>query len=176
MTEIDRREVITGLAAVAVAGVTPALAESTPPPAFIRTRFHSVWRPDRHPVVWSASYRVVMDMRWHVDIRGDHDATFQESRGVVFAVYPERPGVIWLMRPADQEIFPIYHGGGLSVVVTGLAAALHHSRAPACLPDGRRGSFFIENEGSEYYAPLVTAAPPLPRIESFADGLPHVSA
>jgi len=172
MTELDRRAIVTGLAAVAAAGVAPALAEITPPPAFIRTRFHSQWRPVRFPQMWDAAYRVTLLSRWHVDIRGDHDATYRHHKpDFVFAVYPERPGVVWLMRPADQPIYPIREWGSMSVLATGLAYALHNSFAPASLRPERNGSFIIENASPDYYAPVIADAPALPRIERFADGV-----
>ena len=171
MISLERRAVVTGLAAVAVAPALPVIAQAEAP-AFVRTRFHSQWRPGRLPQMWNAAYRVTLFCRWHVDIRGDHDATYQQcSTGFVFAVYPERPGVIWFMRPAaDQPNYPIFTGGAMSILTTGLAYALHNSYAPASLRPERNGSFFIENARPDYYAPIVADAPPLPRIERFADG------
>jgi len=174
--DINRRAFVTGLAAaVAVAGVAPALsaapAEAQPAVALIRSRLCFFWKPKQSRKFVRAAMNMAVASRWHVDIRGENDATYLHcDSGFFFAIYPERPGTTWLMVPADEPIFPIYHPGRMRVI--GYAADIADANHFVLARDrrGRNGCFIVDFKDPDYKQLVTMDAPPLPRIESFANG------
>jgi hypothetical protein len=71
---IDRRQLVTGLAAVAAAGVAPANA-APPIPLLVRSGHCHEWRSYQPRELISATFDTAMRSRWHVDMRGRDDVT-----------------------------------------------------------------------------------------------------
>jgi hypothetical protein len=171
MTELDRRAFVTGLAAVAIVPALPAvpvLADDAP--LFVRAPRSFQWKPRRTRKQTSSALRVAAASRWHVDIRGRDDATYLHCQTeILFAAYPESPGVIWLMRPAHEPIFPIPRGlflfGHAAVMARDTVVTIARGRR------GRGGCFIVDFKDAAYKQLVTQDAPPLPRVGRFADDI-----
>ena len=185
MTELDRRAIVTGLAAVAAAGVTPALSASATPIALrlVRTGHSYAWRSDDPRELITATFKTAMTSRWHVDMRGSDDVTYLHvPSGFHFAVYPHRPNRIWRVCFADELKLPTYEPHNK---LLGRAVVFAHDNSIALARGqrGRDGSFIVDFASPNYAALLAEDAPPLPPVEAFTDAitegappLPRVSA
>ena len=105
MSNLGRRELLTGLAAVAVVGVAPPLPASATPIAsrLVRTGHSYAWRSDDPRELVTATFKTAMTSRWHVDMRGSDDVTYLHvPSGFHFVVYPRRD--IELLRLASSSV------------------------------------------------------------------------
>jgi hypothetical protein len=165
MKELDRREVISGLAAVAVAGVvTPSIPTSAAP----LVRYGLAFTPDDSEAdrLVRRARRIFWTSRWHVEIHSPTEQTFRhvDSGGQTFATDPDEPENIWFIRRVRARPYQIDH-------LADLAYAALYCQPRACwayrrrlLTDGREGAFFLYASDTPIPRLVTEDAPPLPRF------------
>src|SRR6266851_1062318 len=169
--DTDRRQFLTGLAAVAVAPALPTVSVLADDALlFVRAPRRFQWKPGRPRKQTSRALRVAAASRWHVDIRGRDDATYlHRQTEILFAAYPESPGVIGLMRPAHEPIFPIPRG----LFLFGHAAVMARDTVVTIARGwrGRGGCFIVDYNDPDFKQFVTMDAPPLPRVAGFAHAI-----
>ena len=151
MTEFDRRAVLTGLAAIVVAGVVPALPAG---PALTRRG-------------------VVLRSRWHYHEPVANELTIRHlDTGLTFQRRPteaDQYALVLVSAPLPVDATAIGTIGRAARFVS-----LHACMVLTCRPEHQGAVFFRYRPDADpddpYYHPLTEDAPPLPRIERFADG------
>jgi hypothetical protein len=172
---VDRREVITGLAAVAVAGFACCTLPGRAAPPLV-----CVGRPfakddpeairyflESHDPAWNTG--------WHCHVHNFAQRTLRHrASGLTFATDPRNSGVVsdavWLARPADAPIVPPYtpelfmlgYAARRIRLFAGMAEWNRRNK------EGREGAFFLHDYGDEWD---TEDAPPLARVVAFADGI-----
>jgi hypothetical protein len=167
---IDRRQLVTGLAAVAAAGVAPANAEP-PIPLLVRSGHSYRWRVYQPREIITATFETAMCSRWHVDTRGRDNVTYLHvPSGSYFAVYPEATDTVWQMCFTDALPLPIYDPHR-NCIGRAVVFAHHNSIALARVRRGRDGCFIVDYQDPRYAELVCEDAPPLPRVGRFADDI-----
>ena len=167
---IDRRQLVTGVVAIAAAGVSPTNA--TPPiPLLVRSGHSYRWRSDYQPLhLITATFETAMCSRWHVDMRGPDDVTYLHvPSDSYFAIYPDRPNDVWRMCAPEALPLP-FHDSYMKLSGRAVVFAHFNSIALARGRRGRDGSFIVDFQHPRYAELVCEDAPPLPRIARFADG------
>jgi hypothetical protein len=169
MTEIDRRAFVTGLAAVAIAGVVPALPAAAAPLVRVGLPFR---RSDYVPDWFEDSIMTAYNTLWHVQRHSFSEWTIRHcDTGLMFATDPRAAFDVSLARPADAP--PLSLDPALLDMVGNASRYVRTSAGFAAMrrqAEGREGAFFMHFHGGHTGRPTTADAPPLPRIESFADG------
>jgi hypothetical protein len=164
MTTLDRRTLVTGLAAIAVAGVTPALPASAAP--LIRTGL--VFRRGEYAFDWSEDIlQTALSERWHYQQWGfpDHTICHCATR-LMFTCERGRTDGIELIRAAGATVVPLDEAE-----LDHIGHAARHASVLAGLPglrrkddEGRDGAFFFWHRDEDIHQITTEDAPPLPRF------------
>jgi hypothetical protein len=164
MIEFDRRAIITGLAAVAVAGVTPALPASAAP--LIRTGL--VFRRNEYKFVWSEDIlQTALRSRWHFQQWGYPDRTICHcATRLMFTLERGRTDGVELIRAAGATAVPLDEAE-----LDRIGHAARRASVLAALPglcrkddEGREGAFFFWHSDGDIHQIMTEDAPPLPRF------------
>jgi hypothetical protein len=166
MRELDRRTVVTGLAAVAVAGVAvPTLLAAAAPLVRIG-RAYTPEDSEADRLVRSAR-RIFWTSPWHVHIHSPIEQTFRhvDSGGVTLATDPNEPEHVWFVRRFREQPQKYDH-------LADLAYAALYCQPRACWAYGRRllmdgrdeGAFFLYASDTPIPRLVTEDAPPLPRF------------
>ena len=179
--DIDRREILTGLAAVAVAGVGPALPDAGPvaPTRFLRS-FIGAQRAGLPLDIATASH-------WHYDESAGEIMIRHLETGLTFIRTPSDEHDAALEAPPDDEAFAgfladhfeasvIPHPGTAHPYGVAVSLIRHHAAFVAlvacmalmCRPQ-RQGPVYFRfrpDAADPYDDPIIEDAPPLPRMSA----------
>jgi hypothetical protein len=172
MKSPDRRQVLIGLATVAVAGVvvSPVVAEPAPFVRVGRAFTQDDLECDDDDMMEQAG-AIEVDSRWHVHVHSQTTKAFLHvESGLLFASDPREPFDVYLVQRegADAPAMPRSQIALIAYAVTFCdrrATLAHKSRAAR----GKKGAFFLFTEDSGgTLSTRYKDAPPLPRVTRFA--------
>jgi hypothetical protein len=167
---IDRRQFVTGLAAVAVAGFASAARPGSAAPLVCVGRAFAKGDPEAFPRVYDFEASGLAT-GWHCHVHSFSERTlYHRATGLIFATAARDPAAVWLARPADALPVPPYtpelvrlgHAARYIRISAGVVDHMQRNSG-----DGRRRPFFLHFENDEYF--FEDDAPPLPRVTSFVD-------
>jgi hypothetical protein len=162
MIEFDRRAIITGLAAVAVAGVTPALPASAAP--LIRTGL--VFRRGEYAFDWSEDFlQTALRSRWHFQQWDYPDRTICHcATRLMFTLERGRTDGVELIRAAGATVAPCDEAGLDLIGHAARSASVLAALPGLCRRDKRDGAFFFWHSDGDIHQIMTEDAPPLPRF------------
>ena len=164
MLEFDRRTVVTGLAAIAVAGVTPALPIRAAP----LERSGLIFRRGSYALGWSEAYRqTALSECWHFQQWDYPDRTICHcATRLMFTTERGRTDGVELIRAAgataaprdEAELDLIGHAARVASVLAALPGWRREN------DEGRDGAFFFWHRDGDIHQIITEDAPPLPRF------------
>ena len=168
---IDRRQVVTGLAAVAVTGVAPALP-AMPLPQHVRYgRAFTPEDSEADRLVWSAR-RIFWTSRWHVHLHSPTEQTYRhvDSGGVLLATDPNKPEHIWFVRRFREGPERVEYLQDLAYAALYCQPRAHWAYGRRLMQEGHRltedggdgSSFFLYASNTPIPRLVTEDAPPLP--------------
>jgi hypothetical protein len=165
--EIGRRELLTGLAAVAVAGSVPALQAITASVASLG-RMYTYGDTDTLEL-YDAAREVLFRSLWHIDLTDYDTGTFRHvATGLTFITDHDRPAILYRVRQIET-------GATVDTAAARIigVAAFHLCSFAALAGSfrqqfGENGAFFMHHDDDpDSFHPwrrMLTDAPPLPRV------------
>ena len=164
MTELDRRAIITGLAAIAVAGFAA--------PASVAQLFHAgrtyAYGHADTLALYDAARLVLFNSLWHVELTGFDEGIFRHvESGLMFVTDHDRPAIPYRVRQITTPAAPV---DDAEAAIIGVAA--YHLCGYAALAGSfrrefgdRPGAFFMRHdstpEGMFAWQRHLADAPPL---------------
>jgi hypothetical protein len=167
MRKPDRRQVLTGVASVAVVGVVPPVVAQPAPFVRIGRAFTQDDPECDDDDMMEQAGNIEVDSCWHVHIHSRTTKTFLHvESGLLFASDPREPFDVYLVHRegADVPSMPRSQIALIAYAVTfcdQLATLTHRNRAAL----GKTGAFFLFREDcGGTRSNRNTDAPPLPRV------------